>query len=110
MMKRLMMLKRGTGFQPVNHRLEACATLFLLVSGPAFAADTATNPAPAHPALADYPAAKAPYIAAYRWGAANKSGGAKANEAFAKWLGQPVVWAEDFEPTERWDDNIEGGD
>jgi hypothetical protein len=62
-----------------------------------------------HPALQDYPLEKAPFIAAYRWGAANKNGGAKANEAFAKWLGKDVVWAEDFEPSERWDNNIEGG-
>ncbi|MEY3896286.1 MAG: hypothetical protein RLZZ214_1806, partial [Verrucomicrobiota bacterium] len=49
-----------------------------------------------------------PAIAVYRWGAANKSGGAAANEAYAQWLNQPVVWAEDFTPTERWD-GIEGG-
>ena len=49
-----------------------------------------------------------PAIAVYRWGAANTSGGAPANEAYAKWLNQPVVWAEDFTPTERWD-GIEGG-
>ena len=56
----------------------------------------------------DFPASAAPYMAAYRWGAANKNGGAAANEAFARWLGRPVVWAEDFEPTERWD-SLEGG-
>ncbi|MDQ3814538.1 MAG: beta-mannanase [Armatimonadota bacterium] len=74
-------------------------------------------PAPEAPAAAetkateatDFPATGAPYIAAYRWGAANKNGGAKANEAFATWLNRPVVWAEDFEPIERWDNNIEGG-
>ena len=54
-------------------------------------------------------ASAAPYLAAYRWGAANKNGGAAANEAFARWLNRPVVWAEDFEPTERWD-SLEGGD
>ena len=50
-----------------------------------------------------------PHIAAYRWGAANPHGGAHANEAFAKWLGVPTVWAEDFMPIERWD-GIEGPD
>lgn len=49
------------------------------------------------------------YQAVYRWGAANPNGGAGANEAYAKWLGQPVVWAEDFTPTEGWTDQIEGG-
>ena len=57
----------------------------------------------------DFPTSAAPYLAAYRWGAANKHGGAAANEAFARWLIRPVVWAEDFEPTERWD-SLEGGD
>ena len=56
----------------------------------------------------DFPASAAPYLAAYRWGAANKNGGAAANEAYARWLGRAVVWAEDFEPTERWD-SLEGG-
>ena len=56
-----------------------------------------------------FPKQAAPYLAAYRWGAANANGGAGANEAYAKWLGRPVVWAEDFEPTEHWADNIEGG-
>ncbi len=51
---------------------------------------------------------KSPPLAAYRWGAANKNGGAAANEAYAKWMNLPVVWAEDFEPSERWD-SIEGG-
>jgi hypothetical protein len=50
----------------------------------------------------------APYFAVYRWGAGNKNGGAAANEAYARWIGQPAVWAEDFEPSERWD-SIEGG-
>ena len=81
----------------------------VLAADTAPATNPATNPAPAHPALADYPVAKTPYIAAYRWGAANKNGGAKANEAFAKWLGHPVAWAEDFAPSDRWTDNIEGG-
>ena len=62
-----------------------------------------------HPALADYPKSKAPYLAAYRWGAANPNGGARANEAYARWLDRPAVWAEDFEPSEAWDNNIEGG-
>jgi hypothetical protein len=57
----------------------------------------------------DFPTSAAPYLAAYRWGAANKHGGAAANEAFARWLSRPVVWAEDFEPNERWD-SLEGGD
>ncbi len=52
---------------------------------------------------------KPPFIAAYRWGAANKNGGAKANAEFAKWLNRQIVWAEDFEPTDRWDNNIDGG-
>lgn len=73
-----------------------------------FATAAATTATP-HPALAGYPVSKAPYLAAYRWGAANKSGGAKANEAFAAWIKQPAVWAEDFEPTEAWENNIEGG-
>jgi len=55
-----------------------------------------------------FPMSGAPYVAAYRWGAANKNGGAGANEAFATWLKQPAVWAEDFEPVEGWG-NIEGG-
>ena len=50
-----------------------------------------------------------PGFAVYRWGAGNKTGGAKANEAYAAWLNRPVVWAEDFEPTEQWENNIEGG-
>ena len=55
------------------------------------------------------PAADGPHLAVYRWGAANPHGGAPANEAYARWLGRPAVWAEDFEPTERWD-SIAGGD
>lgn len=69
-----------------------------LAASPFAAAQTAT------PAAAPTPA-----IAVYRWGAANRNGGAAANEAFAQWLNQPVVWAEDFTPTERWENNIEGG-
>ncbi len=57
----------------------------------------------------DFPLSEGPYLAAYRWGAANKDGGAGANKVFANWLQRPVVWAEDFEPSDRWD-NIEGGD
>lgn len=53
------------------------------------------------------PAAQEPHMGVYRWGAANRSGGAKANEAFARWLGLPSVWAEDFPPTEKWD-HLEG--
>jgi len=91
----------------------AIAATLLITTGVAFAdapatpgntstlADTSTLPYPLIPGK--------PYLAAYRWGAANSHGGAKANEAYAKWLGQPVVWAEDFEPIEQWDNNIEGG-
>ncbi len=56
-----------------------------------------------------FPETGSPYPAAYRWGAANKKGGAMANEAFAKWMNLPVVWAEDFTPNEQWRDNVEGG-
>jgi len=56
-----------------------------------------------------FPKRSEPYLAAYRWGAANRNGGAGANEAYAKWLGRPAVWAEDFTPTERWENAIEGG-
>ena len=68
--------------------------------------------APPHPALADYPLKNTPYLAVYRWGAANPNGGARANEAFARWLQRPgdsAVWAEDFEAIEAWENNIEGG-
>lgn len=44
-----------------------------------------------------------PAFAVYRWAAANKNGGAPANEAYAKWIGRPDLWAEDFPPTETWD-------
>ena len=59
---------------------------------------------PATLALADEP-----QLAVYRWGAANRVGGAKANEAYARWLNRPAVWAEDFQPIESWE-NIAGGD
>ncbi len=78
------------------------------LAAPAAGAPGDTAPAP-HPALADFPLAKAPYIAAYRWGAANQSGGAKANLAYSRWINRPVVWAEDFEPNDAWENNIEGG-
>jgi hypothetical protein len=55
-----------------------------------------------------FPESGAPYPAVYRWGAANKVGGAKANEDYARWLNLPAVWAEDFPPIETWD-HIEGG-
>ena len=42
-------------------------------------------------------------------GAANSTGGAAANIAFARWLNRPVAWAEDFEPNDRWE-NLAGGD
>ena len=60
-------------------------------------------------ALADFPVSKAPYLAAYHWGAANVTGGARANEAYSRWINRPAVWAEDFEPTDAWENNIEGG-
>jgi hypothetical protein len=63
----------------------------------------------AEEAPAAAPAAAAPALGVYRWGAANRNGGAGANEAYAQWLGRPMVWAEDFEPTEQWDNNIDGG-
>jgi len=66
--------------------------------------------APAGPALSSYPLGGAPYLAVYRWAAANPRGGAPANAAYAKWLARPAVWAEDFTPIERWDGHIEGGD
>ncbi len=50
-----------------------------------------------------------PAIAVYRWGAANRNGGAKAVEKFGQWLGDPDVWAVDFEAKERWRNNIAGG-
>lgn len=50
---------------------------------------------------AAYPETGTPYLAVYRWAAANRRGGAAANVAFARWLNRPVVWAEDFAPTER---------
>lgn len=78
--------------------LRALAAILLLGLAPAPRAEL--DPA--------YPASGAPYLAVYRWGAANSRGGAAANDAFARWLGRPVVWAEDFEPTDRWD-SIEGG-
>ncbi len=88
----------------------------LCTAGCSYAAPDATTPAvaanataPTHPALADFPVSKAPYLAAYHWGAANPGGGAKANEAFARWINRPVVWAEDFEANDAWENNIEGG-
>jgi len=87
-------------------KLLTLTTLTLASAAPALhAADAPTAAAPHD----DFPPVNPPYLAAYRWGAANKNGGAKANEAYAQWLGWPVVWAEDFEPNEQWDDNIEGG-
>jgi hypothetical protein len=59
---------------------------------------------------ANYPAVEGPYMAVYRWAAANPVGGAPANAAYARWLNRPVVWAEDFTPTQRWEGHIEGGD
>jgi len=83
------------------------ATFFVFLFGFATCLGAATAEPAAVPADR-FPPADGPYVAVYRWGAANPHGGAKANEAFARWLHRPVVWAEDFEPTERWD-NIEGG-
>ncbi|MCX7010595.1 MAG: hypothetical protein NTY53_25680 [Kiritimatiellaeota bacterium] len=37
-----------------------------------------------------FPVSDAPYLAVYRWGAANKVGGAQANEAYARWLNRPA--------------------
>jgi len=54
-----------------------------------------------------FPASGAPYPVVYRWGAANKHGGALANEAYARWLNRPAVWVEDFPPIETWD-HLEG--
>lgn len=50
-------------------------------------------------------AAKKPQLAVYRWGAPKGPGQVT---TFTKWLGQPGVWGEDFEPAERWD-GVEGG-
>jgi hypothetical protein len=103
--------------KPIFHSLFLSSAL-LLATEAAFAAPATTLPvAPTetttkvtpHPALTDFPLSKAPYLTAYRWGAANKNGGAKANETFARWIGQPAVWAEDFMPIEAWENNIEGG-
>lgn len=55
-----------------------------------------------------YPASGAPYLGVYRW-SIGANGGVNGNEAFAKWLGLKVVWAEDFMPADRWGNNIEGG-
>lgn len=63
---------------------------------------------PDHPAFQDFPREKAPYLGVYRWGAANKSGGAKAVTEFSRWIDKPV-WAEDFEAKDRWENNISGG-
>ena len=83
---------------------------FSAPAAPALAAPATTDgAAKVHPALADFPLSKAPYLAAYRWGAANANGGAKANEAFARWINHKTVWAEDFEPADSWENNIEGG-
>lgn len=91
----------------------ANSTALAVLVGGALMLPTLTYAAPTAPPLTfqdtNFPMTGAPYLAAYRWGAANKTGGAKANEAFAKWLNRLVVWAEDFEPTEQWDNNIEGG-
>ena len=60
----------------------------------AFAApDAAPISAATHPALTDFPTSKAPYLGAYRWGAANANGGAKANIAYSRWINRPAVWA-----------------
>ena len=90
--------------------------VLLASTGCTFAAPDAITPATApkassatHPALADFPKSKAPYLAAYRWGAANPGGGARANEAYSRWINRPAVWAEDFTPTDAWENNIEGG-
>ena len=66
-----------------------------------------TSSAAASPAAAGTTAQ--PAFGVYRWGAANKTGGAKANVVYSQWLNRPLVWAEDFEPTDQWENNIEGG-
>jgi hypothetical protein len=57
----------------------------------AIAAQVASDAADTPSVDAGFPASGAPYIAAYRWGAANKTGGALANEAYARWLNRKVV-------------------
>lgn len=82
------------------HPFTRCALLIpLLLPLNAFAAESTD----------DLPMSKAPYLAVYRWAAANRNGGAGGNEAYARWIGRPVVWAEDFEPWDHWE-HIEGGD
>lgn len=93
---------------PIPQRVQTrpCALLTLLALLTLAALAGAAQP----PASGDaaYPLSGAPYCAVYRWGAGNSTGGAAGNEAYARWLKRPVVWAEDFEPLERWD-SIEGG-
>lgn len=94
--------------RPITPTVFLLAAAALALVGCATSPERSAPPAVAAKPAAGFPISGAPYIAAYRWGAANKNGGAAANEAFARWLNLPVVWAEDFEPTERWD-SIEGG-
>lgn len=46
-----------------------------------------------------------PYFAVYRWPLSNKSDN---HAAYGKWLNRTMTWAEDFMPTDSWE-NIEGG-
>jgi len=99
----------------ISSRPLALGASLLLFSGCSFAVPAAPIPiagganATVHPALTDFPLSKAPYLAAYHWGAANPGGGAKANEAFARWINRKTVWAEDFEAKDSWENNISGG-
>lgn len=94
---------------PLTVLLASSGCTLAAPDGTPSAATSVTVPGATHPALTDFPLSKAPYLAAYRWGAGNANGGAKANEAYSRWINRPVVWAEDFEPTDAWENNIEGG-
>lgn len=48
----------------------------------------------------------APFFAVYRWGLNGMSRGYY--DSYASWLNRAATWAEDFQPTDSWD-NIEGG-
>jgi hypothetical protein len=49
---------------------------------------------------------QAPYLCTYRWGQGGAVKGYYDN--YAAWLNRTATWAEDFQPTETWD-NIRGG-
>jgi hypothetical protein len=59
------------------------------------------------PAVSSSSTPSKPFLAVYRW-SIGEDGGVNGNEAFTKWLGRKIVWAEDFFPSDAWD-NIEGG-